>query len=171
MKAITLLVLILQPIRSQFELKSFGGRHLEEGELPKVNELLSRDNFFKGLEEVKKLGVGGFGLAVMMKRKNGQVFAVKIGNDKEIVDNKKFITKKMLEIPGDLLNLSVRGLRVEEFLNNAKCPFISHTISYRHLLFNKKPQYNYTPMFPSTKVVSVMELGDPTTALPFSLIG
>lgn len=157
-----------------FKLKSTSWNLCYNEERLKINELLSNDDFFSGMKEVKELGEGSFGLAVEVIKQNEhgnpRHYVIKVGDDTKVI-NYVFPGEEQLNIPVNKLNLSISGVRITDYLRAEYVPFISNTITYRHLIFANPADKDvirlyheiggtkdYYPI--SKKFVSVVEYGD-----------
>lgn len=131
MKAFTLLLLSWRVFT--FKIKS-ELKFLSQNEIKLLNTALSGDGVFADLVEETVLGSGSFGTVVHMKDGNGD-FAVKIGDDYNVLDNEEPLGLDGLKIPEDKLNETALGVRMTDFLRIIGVPMVSYVRTYRHILY------------------------------------
>lgn len=172
MKKIVLLMVIAK-VYFPFEIKGTNRRHLSEEDRQIINDVLSEDEFFRGMKQVKILGSGGYGVVVHMQKSVGMDdditldFAVKIGNDYKLISYTDTIDDDLMAVPSDALNDTIRGVRVTDYLRIRQIPFVTYVHTYRHIVFGRTPpevdeddesetKKKFDPV--GSKVVQVMDL-------------
>lgn len=173
MKKIVLLMVIAK-IYLPFEIKGTDKRHLSEEDRQIINDTLSQDEFFRGMKQIKILGSGGYGVVVHMQKSVGMDdditldFAVKIGNDYKLISYTDAIDDDLMTVPSDVINETIRGVRVTDYLRARQVPFVTYVHTYRHIVFGRTPpvevggeessekKKEFNPV--GSKVVQVMDL-------------
>ena len=81
-------MLVLQLIKTKFNIQSISDKHLSNEERVIINEILGFDPFFEGMTEIDMIEDTDHALVVYMKKKDGQRefhYSVQVYDDSEIM--------------------------------------------------------------------------------------